>query len=133
MRLLHIAFLTTVLTAYSFGQSTNNPFPPIPASDGVITVMAVECALIPRHRWRGGAHDADGGRTGNPPLFRQCHAGPLFSVSYNGKTVMEYLDVNEADWGVKAQAQGYERGVQSFALHPQFNERGARGYGNFYT
>jgi hypothetical protein len=26
-----------------------------------------------------------------------------------------------------------ERGFQSFAFHPQFNERGARGFGKFYT
>ena len=30
-------------------------------------------------------------------------------------------------------SQGRERGFQSFALHPQFNQAGARGYGKFYT
>ena len=28
---------------------------------------------------------------------------------------------------------GLERGFQSFAFHPQFNQRGTRGYGKFYT
>ena len=31
------------------------------------------------------------------------------------------------------QVQGNERGFQSFAFHPQFNQSGARGYGKFYT
>src|SRR6185436_11826023 len=26
-----------------------------------------------------------------------------------------------------------ERGFQTFAFHPQFSQRGARGYGKFYT
>jgi hypothetical protein len=31
------------------------------------------------------------------------------------------------------QFQNFERGFQSFAFHPQFNQRGARGYGKIYT
>jgi glucose/arabinose dehydrogenase len=31
------------------------------------------------------------------------------------------------------QSQGRERGVQSFAFHPQFNQRGTPGFGKFYT
>jgi hypothetical protein len=34
---------------------------------------------------------------------------------------------------VNVQSQGRERGFQSFAFHPQFNQPGTRGYGKFYT
>ena len=66
-------------------------------------------------------------------LFVDAMQGPVFSVSYDGKTVTQYLDINAPQWEVKVQAQGHERGVQSIAFHPQFNQRGARGYGKFYT
>ena len=66
-------------------------------------------------------------------LFVNTMRGPLYSVSYDGKTVTPYLDVNAPEWGVPVQSQGTERGVQSIAFHPQFTQRGARGYGKFYT
>ena len=36
-------------------------------------------------------------------------------------------------WALGVQASGRERGFQSFALHPQFGEAGAPGYGKLYT
>jgi hypothetical protein len=47
--------------------------------------------------------------------------------------VTPYLDLRDAKWGVGVQSQGRERGVQSFALHPQFARAGTPGYGKFYT
>jgi hypothetical protein len=38
-----------------------------------------------------------------------------------------------ADRNVVVQAQNNERGFQTFAFHPQFNQRGAPGLGKFYT
>ena len=60
-------------------------------------------------------------------------AGGVYTVSYDGKAVTPYVDINAATWGVKVQSQGRERGFQSFALHPQFGQAGSRGYGKFYT
>ena len=57
----------------------------------------------------------------------------LYSLSYDGKTVTPYLDINAASWTVGVQTENFERGLQSFAFHPQFNQRGARGFGKFYT
>ena len=51
----------------------------------------------------------------------------------NGRRVLPYVDVNAPQWGVVVQSSGRERGVQSFAFHPQFSERGTRGFGKFYT
>lgn len=70
---------------------------------------------------------------GSKRMFVNDMNGPLYSVSYDGKTVTPYVDVNDPAWGVGVQFNGSERGVQSFAFHPQFNQRGARGYGKFYT
>jgi hypothetical protein len=70
---------------------------------------------------------------GTHRLFVNDMRGPLYSVSYDGKTVTKYLDVNAPDWGVKVQSGGAERGFQSFAFHPQFNRSGTRGFGKFYT
>jgi hypothetical protein len=70
---------------------------------------------------------------GTRRIFVSTMRGGLFSVGYDGKTVTEYLDVNASTWGVGVQAMGSERGFQSFAFHPQFNQRGALGFGKFYV
>jgi hypothetical protein len=70
---------------------------------------------------------------GTRRLFVNDMRGPLYSVSYDGKTVSRYVDINAPNWGVNVQSQGRERGFQSFAFHPQFNQQGTRGYGKFYT
>ena len=70
---------------------------------------------------------------GTKRLFVSVMTGGLYSISYDGKTVTQYLDLNATQWAVSVQSQGSERGVQSFAFHPQFSQRGTPGYGKFYT
>jgi glucose/sorbosone dehydrogenase len=128
-----IALATAVAAAQS-PQTTNDPFPdPIQATEGVIGVNFIEFATVP---------DANGAaprmmlltdEPGTQRIFVSTMRGSLYSVSYDGKAVTEYLDVNAAPWGIGVQAQGSERGFQSFAFHPQFAQRGAPGYGKFYT
>jgi hypothetical protein len=111
-----------------------DPFPqPINIKDDVLRVNIAEFATIP---------DAGGdpprmmllvNEPGTRRLFVNDMRGPLYSVSYDGKTVVKYLDINAPNWGVGVQSQGRERGFQSFAFHPQFNQAGTRGYGKFYT
>jgi hypothetical protein len=115
-------------------QPTFDPFAePIPAVEGVIKVNFVEFASLP---------DVDGqaarmmllvDEPGTRRMFVNDMRGPLYSISYDGKTVTQYVDVNAPAWGVGVQSMGNERGVQSFAFHPQFNQRGAAGFGRFYT
>jgi hypothetical protein len=115
-------------------QTTNDPFPaPIPASEGVIAVKFIEFASVP---------DVDGqaarmmllvDEPGTRRLFVNDMRGPLYAVSHNGQTVTLYLDLRDPKWQVPVQAQGSERGFQSFAFHPQFNRRGSPGFGKFYT
>jgi hypothetical protein len=113
---------------------TADPFPqPIAATEGVITVGVREFASVP---------DIDGvaarmmnlvNEPGTKRLFVNDMRGPIYSASYDGKTVALYLDINAPQWGVSVQSMGRERGFQSFAFHPQFGQSGTRGFGKFYT
>ncbi len=134
MRKSHVILAALLLAATALAQTPTDPFPePIPAVEGVIKVDFIEFASIP---------DSDGQPARmmllvDEPSTRRMFVidmrGPLHSVSYDGKAVLQYLDVNAPAWGVQVNAMGNERGVQSFAFHPQFNARGSRGYGKFYT
>lgn len=69
---------------------------------------------------------------GTARLFVNDMRGPLHTVSYDGE-VRPYLDIDEPRWSFPVEASGRERGFQSFALHPQFGEPDAQGYGKIYT
>ncbi len=115
------------------GQS-NDPFPqPIESVVGVIKVNAREFATLP---------DIDGvaarmmnlvDEPGTRRLFVNDMRGPIYSVSYDGKQVALYVDINAPAWAVGVQFAGRERGFQSFAFHPQFAQPGTPGFGKFYT
>jgi glucose/arabinose dehydrogenase len=122
----------------AFAQATGpvtNPFPaPIEATAGIVRVNFTEFAVIP---------DAAGGEAprmmhlvdepGTKTLFVSTMRGQIYSVSYDGKRVLEYLDINAPAWNIGVQFQGSERGFQSFVFHPQFAQSGTPGYGKFYT
>ena len=114
-------------------QSTNDPFPqPINATQDVVRVNFTEYAQLPMENGapRMMLLTAEpGGRR----LFVNDMRGPLYSIADGGKTVRLYLDINAQPWGVSVQSSNSERGFQSFAFHPQFNQAGSRGFGKFYT
>lgn len=116
------------------GAAAQDPYPvPIPSAEGALTVRVRPFAVLP---------DVDGevaramhlvDEPGTRRLFVNDMRGPVYSVSYDGAAVRLYVDLNAAAWGVPVQSRGRERGVQSFAFHPQFNQPGTRGFGKFYT
>jgi hypothetical protein len=126
--------VAALTTCTALAQAINDPFPnPIPATDRVITVKFVEFATIPGV---GGAVPRIMTMVNEPGtrrLFASDMTGRLYAISYDGKTVTPYLDLTAAEWQVGVQSMGNERGLQSFAFHPQFNQRGAGGFGRFYT
>jgi Glucose / Sorbosone dehydrogenase len=138
LRPLATALLVTSLAAAqtppNSTNTTNDPFPtPIPATEGVIKVRFAEFASVP---------DVDGeaarlmtlvDEPGTRRLFVSDMRGILYTLGYNGQNVTKYLDLRDEAWGVSVQSQGSERGLQSFAVHPQFARRGAPGLGKFYT
>ena len=114
-----------------------DPFPaPIETTHGVVLVHFVEFATIPA----GGPSGAESPRmmllVDEPRthrMFVNTMQGGLYGLSYDGKTVTPYVDINDPKWGNPVDARSSERGFQSFAFHPQFGQRGAPGYGKFYT
>src|SRR5690606_7636174 len=113
---------------------TSEPFPqPIAAQDGAVTVQLREFASLP---------DIDGSAAramslveepGTKRLFASDMRGILYAVSLDGRTVTPYLDLRDPKWATPVQSSGRERGLQSFAFHPQFAQAGTPGYGKFYT
>ena len=131
VRLLLIAFLAG---AALVAQSATDPFPrPIPPSDGVIRVRFVEFATIPDVGGEAPRMMLLVDEPGSGRLFVNDMRGPLFTVSYDGRSVTPYLDISAERWGVAVQSSGRERGFQSFAIHPQFNRPGTPGFGKLYT
>jgi hypothetical protein len=115
-------------------HGSRDPFPnPIPAEEGAIKVNFVEFATLPDVK----------GLTARPMLmtyeprtqrlFVNDMHGALYLVSADGKKVTPYLDLAAPQWELQVQSENFERGFQSFAFHPEFNERGARGYGKVYV
>ena len=128
-----LAVLLSVTAVSAVGaQPTADPFPtPIPATADVIRVGYREFASLP---------DIDGvaarmmqlvTEPGTNRVFVNDMRGVIYRLSADGRNVTKYLDLNAS--GVPVQSAGRERGFQGFAFHPQFNQRGSRGYGRFYT
>ena len=136
-RVIVLMLLTSSLTFAQANQptpTTNDPFPtPIPATDRVITVKFEEFATIPDFNGAAPRIMTMAYEPGTRRFFASDMNGRLFAISSDGKTVTEYVDLRAPEWNVAVQAQGSERGFQSFAFHPQFSQRGSRGFGRFYT
>jgi hypothetical protein len=115
------------------GQS-NDPFPsPIAATEGVIRVNVREFASLPDIAGVAARMMNLVDEPATRRLFVNDMRGPLYSVTYDGKSVQLYLDINDPSWGVAVQSDGRERGFQSFTFHPQFGQAGTPGFGKFYT
>jgi hypothetical protein len=133
MRTLNLIAAAFLVAAPVAAQTTSNPFPaPIEATRDVVRVNFTEFATLP---------DIDGvaarmmllvDEPGTGRMFVNDMRGPIYTVSYGG-AVTQYVDTNDERWGYAIQFAGRERGLQSFAFHPQFGQQGASGYGKFYT
>ncbi|MBI3047169.1 MAG: PQQ-dependent sugar dehydrogenase [Acidobacteria bacterium] len=134
MRMARVMALVLVAGVAVLAQSPTDPFPaPIPVNEGVIRVRFVEFASIPDVGGEPARMMLLVDEPGTRRLFVNDMRGPLYAVSYDGRTVAPYLDINAPQWGVAVQAAGRERGFQSFALHPQFGRPGTPGFGKLYT
>ena len=131
--MLAIAVVCVVMTV-AFSQVTSDPFPtPISATDRVIPVKFVEFATIPDFNGAAPRIMTMLYEPATRRYFASDMNGKLYAINSDGKNVSLFLDLTAADWKVAVQAQGSERGFQSFAFHPQFNQNGSRGFGKFYT
>lgn len=133
---MQIRILAAVLLLASpvIAQTPDDPFPrPIEKTEGVVRVNFTEFATIPDFEGEPARIMTLVDEPGTRRLFVSDMRGPLYSVSYDGETVTRYMDINDDRWGVAVESSGRERGIQSFAFHPQFSQVGAPGYGKFYT
>ena len=112
-------------------QRTTTPLAPIDSVKSAITVHVAEFASIPDIEGVAARMMLLIDEPGTRRLFVNDMRGPLYTVSYSGGDVTLYLDINDAAWGVGVQSTGRERGFQTFAFHPQFNQPGTRGFGKF--
>jgi hypothetical protein len=114
-------------------QTANDPFRSRIRTDNPIVVGAREFATIPDVGGEPARMMLLVAEPDSRSLFVNDMRGPLYRVSADGQTVTEYLDINDARWGRAVQSRGRETGFQSFAVHPQFHQRGAPGFGKLYT
>ena len=115
-------------------QTSADPFPtPIPANEGVVRVSFREFASLPDFNNQAARMMILVDEPGTKRLFVNDMRGPIYSISYDGKAVASYVDTNAPQWGHPINSQGNERGMNSFAFHPQFAQAGTPGYGKFYT
>jgi hypothetical protein len=133
MSSMRVAALTLLMACCALAQ-TIDPFPkPIADNGEPLRVNLAEFATLPDIGSEAARMMLFVDEPATRRLFVNDMRGPLYTVSYDGKTVTPYVDINASKWGVNVQSQGRERGFQSFAFHPQFNQPGTRGYGKFYT
>jgi hypothetical protein len=133
MTSFRVLALTLLIACCALAQ-TIDPFPKSIADNGEpLRINAAEFASLPDVGGEAARMMLLVNEPGTRRLFVNDMRGPLYTVSYDGKVVTPYVDINASNWGVNVQSQGRERGFQSFAFHPQFNQPGARGYGKFYT
>ncbi|MCB1671513.1 MAG: PQQ-dependent sugar dehydrogenase [Gammaproteobacteria bacterium] len=132
---LLLSVLILFAPACSAQGGSDNPFvEPIQTDTGVVVVDYVEFARIP---------DAGNGLAprlmhmlatpDGSSLMVSTMQGKLYRLSNDGKSITEFLNIAADRWAIPVQSAGSERGLQSFAFHPQFNEPGSPGYGRFYT
>lgn len=130
---LLLAGATLLAATPALAQTTNDPFPePIPPTEGVVVVGVSEAAVLPDIEGAPARPMLLVDEPGTGRLFTNDMRGPVYTVSYDGRVAL-YLDVNDPRWGIPVESSGRERGMQSFALHPQFGVRGTAGYGKLYT
>src|SRR4029450_4587395 len=93
------AGLVAGLAAYQ--QSPMDPFPaPIPATEGAIAVNFVEFATIPDVGGLAPRMMTMAQEPGGTGRVVSTMVGPLYSLSADGKNVVEYLDMNAAQWNM---------------------------------
>lgn len=133
----HIAtILLTLSTSTALAQTlSTDPFPtPIESKVDIITVDFTEYARIPNDdagfapRLMHMVTELGSGRR-----FVSAMTGELYGMNADGGDVTLYVNINAPQWQVQVISAGGERGVQSFAFHPQFSQMGTPGYGKFYT
>ena len=128
------ALVAVCLTSVSPAQTATTPFPePLSNAAPPLYVTIADFAVLPDFEGEPARMMLMTEEPGTGRLFVNDMHGLLYVVSEDGRTVNSFLNVFADEWGLKLQAEGAERGFQSFAFHPQFSEPGSAGFGKLYT
>ena len=101
MRLICGVIAAFLVACSAAAQVTNDPFPaPISASDGAIKVAFREFASLPDIGGVAARPMILVDEPGTRRLFVNDMRGPIYSISYDGRTVRTYVDINAPAWGV---------------------------------
>src|SRR5262245_29347348 len=84
-------------------QTTNRPLAPIDPTKDVIVVNVADFASLPDIAGEAARMMLLVDEPGTHRLFVNDMRGPLYSVSYDGKSVALYVDINDSTWGVNVQ------------------------------
>jgi hypothetical protein len=133
IRVLFLTLAPLSTSATLLAQTTTRPLAPVDSVKGAVTVGVADFAALPDIGDVAARMMLLVDEPGTRRFFVNDMRGPIYTVSYDGRSVSRYVDINDSTWGVQVESQGRERGMQSFAFHPQFAERGSPGYGKFYT
>src|SRR5688572_21156184 len=102
-RMIATALRTVALTALAISQSvaqtTTNPLLPIDSVKAMVAVNVAEFASIPDLNGQAARMMLLVDEPGTKRLFVNDMRGPIYSVSYDGRTVALYVDVNDSTWG----------------------------------
>ena len=121
-------------TSGSSEQSAGDPFPrPLSNTAHPVHVAITDFAVLPDFEGEPARTMLMIEEPATGRLFVNDMHGLLYLVSNDGQTVSSFLNVFADEWGLKLQADGAERGFQSFAFHPQFGQPGSAGFGKLYT
>ncbi len=132
--LMWVIGITLLVGRPTLAQTANDPFEsPIPAGDDVIVVDFVEFAVLPDIEGDAARMMHLAPEPGTGRLFVSDMRGLLYRVTPDGDEVTLYLDLRSPTLGLEVESGSRERGMQGFALHPEFGEPGADGFGRFYT
>ena len=98
---------------------SNNPFTtPIPATEGVIKVNYVEFATVPDAENVAPRMNLLIDEPGTRRMFVNTMTGLLYAVSYDGKAVTPYLDLNDPKWEYPVQSSRIRTGLSELRLSP---------------
>lgn len=133
LRFAALSLLAATPAACQNAGGAGDPFPdPIEADAGVIEVGLEDFARLPDIGGSAARPMRLVDEPGTGRMFANDMRGHLYAVGYDG-AVSLYLNVDDDRWGIPVESSGRERGFQSFAIHPQFGEEGAPGYGKIYA
>jgi hypothetical protein len=133
MKPCRTALLALVIATPVACQTGGRPYPePIETTEGVVVVGYEEVASIPESAGEPARPMLMVYEPGTGRYFVNDMRGPLHTLGDDGD-VRPYLDIDDPRWDFPVESSGGERGFQSFALHPEFTEEGAPGFGKLYT